>query len=33
MADLPNLGLYRRMTALALVLGPALFLLDNILHP
>jgi hypothetical protein len=33
MADLPNLGLYRRMTALALVLGPALFLLDNLLHP
>jgi hypothetical protein len=33
MADLPNLGLYRRLTALALVLGPALFLLDNILHP
>jgi hypothetical protein len=33
MADLPNLGLYRRMTALALVIGPALFLLDNILHP
>jgi hypothetical protein len=33
MADLPNLGLYRRMTALALILGPALFLLDNILHP
>ena len=33
MADLPNLGLYRRLTALALVVGPALFLLDNILHP
>jgi hypothetical protein len=33
MADLPNLGLYRRLTALALILGPALFLLDNILHP
>jgi hypothetical protein len=33
MADLPNLGLYRRMTALALVLGPALFLIENILHP
>jgi hypothetical protein len=33
MADLPNLGLYRRLTALALVIGPALFLLDNILHP
>ena len=31
--DLPNLGLYRRLTALALVIGPALFLLDNILHP
>ena len=33
MADLPNLGLYRRLTALGLILGPALFLLDNILHP
>jgi len=33
MAGLPNLGLYRRLTALALVVGPALFLLDNILHP
>src|SRR4051794_39769124 len=33
MAGLPNLGLYRRLTALGLVVGPALFLLDNILHP
>jgi hypothetical protein len=33
MAGLPQLGLYRRVTALALVVGPALFLLDNILHP
>jgi hypothetical protein len=33
MAGLPHLGLYRRLTALALVVGPALFLLDNILHP
>jgi hypothetical protein len=33
MAGLPHLGLYRRFTAVALILGPALFLLDNILHP
>jgi hypothetical protein len=33
MAELPHLGLYRRLTAVALVVGPALFLLDNILHP
>jgi hypothetical protein len=33
MAGLPHLNLYRRLTAVALVLGPALFLLDNILHP
>jgi hypothetical protein len=33
MAGLPHLGLYRRLTAVALVLGPALFLLDNVLHP
>ena len=33
MAELPHLGLYRRLTAVALVLGPALFLLDNVLHP
>jgi len=33
MAGLPHLGLYRRVTALALVVGPTLFLLDNILHP
>jgi hypothetical protein len=30
---LPHLGLYRRATALALIVGPALFLLDNVLHP
>jgi hypothetical protein len=33
MAALEHLGLYRRLTAVALVLGPALFLLDNLLHP
>src|SRR3954467_12468679 len=33
MAGLPNLGLYRRLTGLGLGVGPALFLLDNILHP
>jgi hypothetical protein len=33
MAGLPHLGLYRRLTAVALVLGPALFVLDNVLHP
>jgi Domain of unknown function (DUF4386) len=31
--ELPNIGLYRRATAIALVLGPALFLLDNLIHP
>jgi hypothetical protein len=31
--DLPQLSLYRRATATALVLAPALVLLDNILHP
>jgi hypothetical protein len=30
---LPNLGLYRRATAAALVIGPFLFLVDNLLHP
>jgi hypothetical protein len=30
---LPHLGLYRRVTALALIAGPALFLVDNLLHP
>jgi hypothetical protein len=30
---LPNLGLYRRATAAALVAGPMLFLVDNLLHP
>ena len=30
---LPHVGLYRRATAAALVLGPALFLADNLLHP
>jgi hypothetical protein len=29
----PNLGLYRRATAVALVAGPLLFLVDNLLHP
>lgn len=33
MEGLPHLGLYRRLTAAALVIGPALFLLDNLLHP
>ena len=33
MEGLPHLGLYRRLTAAALVVGPALFLLDNLLHP
>ena len=31
--DLPHVGLYRRWTATALVAGPALFLVDNLLHP
>jgi hypothetical protein len=30
---LPHLGLYRRVTALALIAGPGLFLVDNVLHP
>jgi len=30
---LPNGGLYRRATAAALVAGPLLFLVDNLLHP
>jgi hypothetical protein len=30
---LPNLGLYRKATATTLVLGPLLFLVDNLLHP
>jgi hypothetical protein len=29
----PDVGLYRRATAGALVLGPALLLLDNVIHP
>lgn len=33
MTALPQLGLYRRVTAAALVLGPLLFLVDNVLHP
>ena len=33
MTKLPNVGLYRRMTALALVVAPAIFLLDNLIHP
>ena len=28
-----NVGLYRKATAAALVLGPLLFLVDNLLHP
>jgi hypothetical protein len=30
---IPNIGLYRRATAAALVVGPLLFLVDNLLHP
>jgi hypothetical protein len=33
MTDLPHIGLYRRATAAALVIAPALFLVDNIIHP
>lgn len=33
MTQLPDLSLYRRGTALSLVLAPAIFLLDNVLHP
>ncbi len=33
MTDLPHIGLYRRATAAALVVAPALFLTDNIIHP
>jgi hypothetical protein len=31
--SVPNVGLYRRATAAALVAGPLLFLVDNLLHP
>ncbi len=30
---MPHIGLYRRATAAALVIGPAILLLDNLLHP
>ena len=33
MRDLPHLGLYRKGTAAAWVIGPVLFLVDNLLHP
>jgi uncharacterized protein DUF4386 len=33
MRTLPHIGLYRRVTAAAWVVGPALFLIDNLLHP
>lgn len=33
MRGLPHLSLYRRVAALAWVVGPALFLADNLLHP
>jgi hypothetical protein len=33
MTDLPHVGLYRRATAAALVAAPALFLIDNLIHP
>jgi len=32
-AAAPDAGLYRRATAAALVLGPALLLVDNLIHP
>jgi hypothetical protein len=31
--EVPQLGLYRRVTAAALVLAPVIFLLDNLIHP
>jgi hypothetical protein len=31
--ELPHVGLYRRATVAALLTAPALFLLDNIIHP
>jgi hypothetical protein len=31
--ELPQLGLYRRVTAAALLLAPVIFLLDNLIHP
>ena len=33
MTALPHLGLYRRATGLALILAPAIFLVDNLIHP
>lgn len=33
MAGLPHVSLYRRGAALAWIVGPALFLVDNLLHP
>ena len=33
MTDLPDVGLYRRATAAALVVSSGLFLLDNVIHP
>jgi hypothetical protein len=30
---LPHLGFYRRATGVALIVAPALFLLDNLIHP
>ena len=33
MTPVPNVGLYRRATAAALVLGPLLLFVDNLLHP
>lgn len=33
MTELPHIGLYRRATAAALVVAPALFLIGNLIHP
>jgi hypothetical protein len=33
MTDLPHIGLYRRATVAALLVAPALFLIDNLIHP
>jgi hypothetical protein len=33
MTEIPNIGLYRRVTALALVVAPAILVVGNLLHP
>ena len=33
METLPQIGLYRILTGAALIVAPALFLIDNLLHP